>query len=90
MEKIKELQLAALDELGKQVANIEADLDRLAKLTNEFDIEAKVFVIGERARRLAGEAFAFHRDFHAENSKLLGTDKLPKDVLGFIFGKGLL
>lgn len=72
MERIKKLQLEALDTIGQQIAEFGHELDRLAKLTNEFDIEGKVFVLAERARRIEERALAIHRDIHVENSKLIG------------------
>lgn len=87
MKNVQKLQLEALDTIGKQITEFGHELDRLAKLTNEFDVEAKVFVLAERARRIEERALAIHRDMHTENSKLIGTDRLPAEIRAFVFGR---
>lgn len=90
-EEIKKQQLAALDTLGRQVADLDTELDKLAKLTNDFDVEAQVYVIKSFANRMARTAERIHNEMHTENSKdhpHLCDQQSTKGVFEYIFGKG--
>lgn len=92
-EEIRKQQLNALDVLGRQVADIGSELDRLAMEKNEFDIEAKVYVIQRFAERLAKTAQRLHNEMHTVNSAdhpHLCEQTSQKGVFEFIFGKGIL
>lgn len=95
MDKIKEQQLEALDVLGKQAADIERGLNDLAKLTNPFDIEAKLYFIASLGKRIETAATRLHAKMHTENSvdhpHLCAQHfELPENRSFFesIFGKG--
>lgn len=93
MEKIKELRLNALDNLGAQVANIGTELDKMAADKNDWDAEARVYVIHQFAHRLARSAKRIHEEMHTENSKdhpHLCEQTSDKGVFDYIFGKGTL
>lgn len=93
MKKIRELQLKALDVLGRQAADIGAELDKLTNLTNPFDVEAKLYFIKSLGTRLATTAERIHKEMHLENSEVphLDCNHVPNaEVWDFIFGKGLL
>lgn len=69
MEKIKELQLGALDTLGSLSARIETALDQLRDEKNPFDVEAKVYFIRHLAERLEKKALEIHGAMHLVNSE---------------------
>lgn len=93
MEKIRELRLKALDSMGFTVAEIQKLLDEMSTDKNDFDAEARVYVIHQFAHRLARAAKRFHEDMHTENSKdhpHLCEQQSNKGVFDYIFGKGTL
>ena len=65
---IKELKQEALERLGKRVAQQKQALDELDSLTNDFDIEAKLYFIGSLANQTKNLADDIHRHMHLENS----------------------
>lgn len=69
MEKIKELQLQALDELGKRVASMDMTLNRIEHMTNPFDIEAALFLLAGIAEHVRKRAREIHKEMHAANSR---------------------
>lgn len=76
MKKVQEIQLRALDRIGGALADLE-------KLTNPFDIEAKLYFIMTLAKQAHGQ-------LHEENSVVPhGSDcvhsGLPANVFDRIF-----
>lgn len=90
MKEIREQQLKALDVLGKRHAEIGKQLDELTGLTNDFDIEAKIYFIAKLAQSMEKQATAIHGEMHTGNSAdhpHLCEQMSDKGVFDFIFGK---
>ena len=76
MKTIQQLQLDALDRIGGALADLE-------KLTNPFDIEAKVYFI----KQLAEQSF---QAMHKANSSFHTDHPAARpEVFESIFGKGI-
>lgn len=71
MEKIKELQIWALDSIGLQVAEIQKKLDDLAKMTNPFEIESTMYYVSHISEKLRNYSSEMHQSMHFVNSQAI-------------------
>lgn len=68
MIKARQLQLEALDTLGKRAAELNKLLDEMATTGNTLDAEAKLYFISAITQRMGQIAKSIHAELHRANS----------------------